>query len=76
MNSQELAEALRQLPEARIRVVELAERLVDQEGRMPRELSEEDLQEMEEAAREVENYTWGVQRLLNACAPLIFPRSY
>ena len=76
MNHLELAEVLRQLPKARIRAVELAERLVDQEGRMPRELSEEDLREMEEAGREVENYTRGVQILLNACRQLIFLRSY
>ena len=76
MRQQELEQVLRQVPETRLKVVEMAERLVGPEGRMPTDLPEEELLEMESAAQEVERYTWNTKRVHRTLGSLIFPRPY
>ena len=73
MNHRELEEILKQVPEARLRVLELAERLVNEDGRLPKELTPEQLQEMKEASVETTNYVQGVQRLISEGAKLFHP---
>ena len=65
MNHRELEEILKQVPEARLRVLELAERLVDEDGRLPKELPPEQLQEMREASAEARNYVQGVKQMIS-----------
>ncbi len=73
MNHRDLEEMLRQVPAARLRALELAERLVDKDGRLPKELPPEQLQEMREASVEAKNYVQGVQRLISDCQKLVHP---
>ena len=65
MNHRELEEILKQVPETKLRVLELTERLMDEDGRLPKELSPEQLQEMREASAEARNYVQGVKRLIS-----------
>ena len=65
MNHRELEEILKQVPETKLRVLELTERLVDEDGRLPKELSPEQLQEMREASAEAMSYVHGVKRLIS-----------
>ena len=76
MKQQELEEVLRQVPETRLKVLEMAERLAGPEGRMPRELPEKELRELEGAAQEVERYIWNTRRVQQTLGLLIFPRHY
>ena len=43
----------------------MAERLVDEDGRLPKELPPEQLQEMREASAEARNYVQGVKQLIS-----------
>ena len=65
MNHRELEEILKQVPETKLRVLELTERLVDEDGRLPKKLSPEQLQEMREASAEARNYVQGVKNLIS-----------
>ena len=73
MNHRELEEILKQVPEARLRVLELAERLVNEDGRLPKKLTPEQLQEMRNASVETTNYVHGVQRLIAESYKLFHP---
>ena len=65
MNHRELEEILKQVPETKLRVLELTERLVDEDGRLPKKLSPEQLQEMREASAEARSYVLGVKNLIS-----------
>ena len=65
MNPRDLEKILKQVPEARLRILELTEKLVDEDGRLPKKLSPEQLQEMKEVSVEARNYVQGVKRLIS-----------
>ena len=74
MNHRELEEILKQVPEARLKVLELTERLINEDGRLPKKMSPEQLQEMREASVEARNYVQGVRNLISDGIKLL-PRS-
>ena len=73
MNHRELEEILKQVPEARLKVLELTERLINEDGRLPKKMSPEQMQEMREASVEAKNYVRGVRNLISDGIKL-FPR--
>ena len=74
MNHRDLEEILKQVPETKLKVLELTESLVDEDGRLPKKLSPEQLQEMREASVEARNYVQGVRNLISDGIKLL-PRS-